>query len=386
MPITRTLNPLPFHDLEPRRFEDLVRQLVYDFRPWLRLEATGRAGSDDGFDIRGIERGGAVSEIQDSDEGPNNDVYNEVTEADAERVWLVQCKREKKIGPTQLSNYLGAIPTSERSKLYGVIFVACCDFSKRSRDIMADWCRTNGISEFQIWSVSDIETMLMQPKNDHILFAFFGISLQIRKRSIGASIKGRISTKRKLHRVLQGRVHSPFILRDPEADNYPYANPDAKPSWLVRENRDMDYRGIGFLWKEYYAYCNDADEWDVANGFNRALVQHDNPWASSEDRYCAEADRGELMKFMSEMEASNRAMLTATIFVPFEEIVAIDELGDDSMGRGLPTLFVPMKDGRPPMHHHADVVLTRSFSTDVEVNNKKRVKIFPAKFRRDEFE
>ncbi len=30
---TRTYNLLPFQDLEPKRFEDLIRQLVYDFRP-----------------------------------------------------------------------------------------------------------------------------------------------------------------------------------------------------------------------------------------------------------------------------------------------------------------------------------------------------------------
>jgi hypothetical protein len=63
MPVTRTLNPLPFHDLEPRRFEDLIRQLAYDFRPWLRLEATGRAGSDEGFDVRGIEPGETKSAV-----------------------------------------------------------------------------------------------------------------------------------------------------------------------------------------------------------------------------------------------------------------------------------------------------------------------------------
>ncbi len=31
---TRTINPLPWSDLDPRRFEDLVRQLVHRFRPW----------------------------------------------------------------------------------------------------------------------------------------------------------------------------------------------------------------------------------------------------------------------------------------------------------------------------------------------------------------
>src|SRR4051812_27603885 len=48
----RTLNSLPF---EPKRFEGLVQQLPYEFRPWRQLEATGRTGSDDGFDAQGFE-------------------------------------------------------------------------------------------------------------------------------------------------------------------------------------------------------------------------------------------------------------------------------------------------------------------------------------------
>src|ERR1700756_1422504 len=52
---TRTLNPLPFEHLEVHRFEDLIRQLSYDFKRWRRLEATGRAGADDVFDARGLK-------------------------------------------------------------------------------------------------------------------------------------------------------------------------------------------------------------------------------------------------------------------------------------------------------------------------------------------
>jgi len=39
---SRTLNPIHFEDLEPHRFEDLIRQLIYDYRDWTSLEATGR--------------------------------------------------------------------------------------------------------------------------------------------------------------------------------------------------------------------------------------------------------------------------------------------------------------------------------------------------------
>jgi hypothetical protein len=34
---------------------DLVRQLIYDFRTWNSLEGLGRSGSDEGFDVRGIQ-------------------------------------------------------------------------------------------------------------------------------------------------------------------------------------------------------------------------------------------------------------------------------------------------------------------------------------------
>jgi Restriction endonuclease len=146
MPVTRTLNPLPFSDLEPKRFEDLVRQLVYDFRPWIRLEATGRAGSDDGYDARGIEGLDRAA----TDENENDDEPADEPPRVPERAWLIQCKRERTIGPSKLEKYLEGIAVSEREKLYGLIFVASCDFSKKSRDVLADRCRSNGLSEFQI--------------------------------------------------------------------------------------------------------------------------------------------------------------------------------------------------------------------------------------------
>ncbi|MFC6662822.1 hypothetical protein ACFP90_22520 [Deinococcus multiflagellatus] len=64
---TRTLNPLHFEDLEPHRFEDLVRQLAYEYRPWASIEATGRGGADDGIDIRAFEQN-RMSPTEETDE------------------------------------------------------------------------------------------------------------------------------------------------------------------------------------------------------------------------------------------------------------------------------------------------------------------------------
>lgn len=50
--ITRTLGQIHFEDLELHRFEDLLRQLIYDYKDWQSIEATGCGGADDGYDIR----------------------------------------------------------------------------------------------------------------------------------------------------------------------------------------------------------------------------------------------------------------------------------------------------------------------------------------------
>jgi hypothetical protein len=95
--MTKTLNPLHFEDLEPHRFEDLIRQLIYDFRDWSLLEPTGRLGSDDGYDARGFE---IVREETDTDGRESDEEEDDDTEPQGqERLWQIQCKREKSISP-----------------------------------------------------------------------------------------------------------------------------------------------------------------------------------------------------------------------------------------------------------------------------------------------
>jgi hypothetical protein len=382
MPVTRTLNPLPFTDLEPKRFEDLVRQLIYDFRPWNRLEATGRAGSDDGYDARGIERLSPSDAEPDSDEERDEDETNIAPSVD-ERVWLIQCKRERAIGPTKLEKYLEEITQEERKKLYGLIFVACCDFSKRSRDVLANWCRTNGLSEFQIWSVSDIETMLLQPKNDHILFAFFGISLQIRKRAVATAVRSIVTTKKRIHRLLERQRYARFLIRDIEDTKFPFVDKGAKPHWLVRQQAEFDFRGIGFTFKDYFAYADGNQNWDIANAYNLAVSEESNPWAEEEDGYADQALRGQIRQFNVNMPGQDRAKFKIEAFIPFSEILVVDEIGDPVFGEdaGRPTLYVRFKDGRPVTHPHINVELIPAAIDRFQPDKKKRIKYFPENFR-----
>src|SRR4051794_11977924 len=132
---TRTTGPLHLEDLEPHRFEDLVRQLLYDFRPWRQLEATGRAGGDEGFDARASEASGDISMERDDEE---------IEVALPDRVWLIQCKRERAFGPAKLRKYLSELPTSSTEGVYGIVFVAACDFSLATRNAFREATRDIG--------------------------------------------------------------------------------------------------------------------------------------------------------------------------------------------------------------------------------------------------
>jgi hypothetical protein len=52
-----------------------------------------------------------------------------------------------------------------------------------------------------------LEDQLYQPKNDNLLFAYFGISLQIRKRTIRTALRSRLAMKKKAETVFAGKLH-----------------------------------------------------------------------------------------------------------------------------------------------------------------------------------
>ncbi len=213
--VTRTLGPIHFEDLDPRRFEDLVRELIYRFRDWQTIEATGRTGKDAGFDIRAYERSLIGVEGQTEDEDPPHPM-------DGNR-WMIQGKREKELGPADLRKILGDVDNDDPP--YGYILAASANFSKDSFDIFREVLRSKGVMEIYLWGKPELEDMLHLPKNDRILFTFFGLSLTSKRRTRATEVRSLVITKNKLIKLLGTPEHEfnkEILLRDINDEHYPY--------------------------------------------------------------------------------------------------------------------------------------------------------------------
>jgi tetratricopeptide (TPR) repeat protein len=160
---SRTINPLHFEDLGGHRFEDLVRQVLHNFRDWFALEATGRSGSDNGIDIRGFEPARYL-------EGPGRGHLQD-------RLWIIQCKNYRSMGPAEVRKIVANDLEKQSEMPYGYMLVAACTFSKRAYDAFREEVSKYGVQQSLIWGKGELEDHLFMPKNAHLLKAYFGISI-----------------------------------------------------------------------------------------------------------------------------------------------------------------------------------------------------------------
>lgn len=195
---SRTYNPIHFEDLEPHRSEDMVRQLIYDFRDWADIQAVGRSGADKGVDIRAIEQvPSAVAYEPTDDEDEEPEIYPQ----GERRVWNFQCKRYNQMGPKKVASVVNEDLNQQTEAPFAYVLVASCDFSHAAREAFRKEMVERNIKEFYLWGKAELEDKLYQPKHDHLLFAYFGISIQARKRSRQASLRANLNLKRRLVKV-----------------------------------------------------------------------------------------------------------------------------------------------------------------------------------------
>lgn len=383
--VSRTLGPLHLEDLEPHRFEDLIRQLLYDFRPWQDLEATGRSGSDAGFDVRATEVLGSADQPIEAVIAEGEEVLPTVTK----RQWLVQCKREKSIGPKKIEAYLDGLPNAHETGLHGIIFAAACDFSIESRDRFYARARELGFEEAKLWGKGEIEDQLYQPKNDHLLFGFFGVSLRIRRRTIKTQIRSKLAIKRKAIRILQS--YTSVLVRDASDERYPYLDRTdehrhVRGRWGVWRFEKCGAFGVELLHRRHFAFIDDDGEhWDYAERMNDA-PQRDDPW-SDDERDFMDSARREDSRQWEELPEANKAWYELMLVLPYETVIDIDEHGDEffSGAHIYVEPFLPEGNGPFADFKSVDLSTIGHWGRSCRDDPKKRVKVFPREGETSEF-
>lgn len=387
--VTKTLGPLHFEDLEPHRFEDLVRNLLYDFRDWQSLEPTGRSGSDDGYDARGFER---VPLNHAADEMDFEQTELEVlsTPTLATRVWMIQCKREKQLGPSAIRRIINdTIPDEEPP--YGFLFVAPVNFSKKSYDAFRDALTAKGVSDFSLWGNAEIEDMLLLPKNDRILFAFMGVSLATRRRSRTTQVRTTVTMKNKLIRILgepSGSFLKPVLIRDIDDEAYPHEEDVADfatfPKWQEHLVIRMQAQGLVIKAHEHYAYVNHkTKEYDVIEAVDLVNRQHSHSLSQpgADDWQFRKRARS----FFELLPQRHRALFSVLGLVRFDNLLLVDEKGDSE--HEIPHLYLDMELGHGVKERYGPfngkaLLLKPESGKDFDVRKEgyKRCKYFPEVF------
>lgn len=325
--VTRTMNPLHFEDLEPHRFEDLVRQLAYDFKDWQVIEATGRAGSDDGIDIRAYEK---RIVIQDSSE---DDTIEDEQTIEGNQ-WIIQCKREKSLGPSDIEKIIAGAPFKNNS-VYGYVIAAPVNFSKKSYDVFRSELRRNGITEFALWGRAELEDMLLLPKNDHILFTFFGISLLTKRKKRSSEVRLRVNIKNKLYRTLgEDRggtdLHAPVLIRDIDDTAYLWKDnlPDFSehPHWEQYTAFGYHPQGLLVHMHKYYAYVDPTSkDFEFVQGVDLLPRQ---TWHFPERDQEEEDFKDSVEDYWLHLPRKHQADYVVDGIIAWEDICLVDEKGD----------------------------------------------------------
>jgi len=374
--VSRTYGPFHFEDLDPHRFEDLVRQLVYDFKDWQSIEGTGRSGSDDGVDIRAFERLATPRNGDDEDEdalaSPHPMMGNQ---------WTIQCKRERELGPKRVAQIIDEL--DKGNPPYGYVLAAACNFSKQSYDRFRDKLIEKGVMEFHLWGKAELEDMLCQPKNDHILFTFFGVSLVTRRRSKSTEIRKIVTNKNKLFKVLGTELsHVSVLIRDANDDNYPYKKDirdfDVRPRWGEFPAISFQPNGLVVKTREYFGYVDyERKEFDFTEAVS-LLIQRGE---EERDRK-SEHERREIIEdFWNHLPHRNQCYYCEARLLRYDDMLVIDDQGIEP--HKFAHIFVDFEGKADPFTGMREYVeLNRGYPerTKIMLDGYSRKKVFPDEF------
>ncbi len=361
--VTKTTNPLHFEDLEPHRFEDLSRQLIYDYKDWQTIEGIGRTGSDEGFDVRARERV-VVSELEEQDLEDQ-----ELLEPMDGNLWMIQCKRESALGPARIISIIEE--TVDRGELpYGYILIAPANFSKQSQDIFRDELKKRGVMEFYLWGKAELEDKLYLPKNDRILFTFFGISFFTQRKSRITEQRRIVTIKNKLIKLFGDNSFDEYfnniLIRD-------ISNPNDYIECVAFRN---DPEGVLVYAHKRFCYVDTRKKlWDIATSVE--LLPLERKRGQEDDRKAFE-QRRLVEDYWTFLPIVNKAQCEVFTLIPYESILLIDEKGDRDYN--FPHLYLDSKLSKDFAKRLEPIILKDNKFIYPEREGFKRMKLFPKSF------
>ena len=342
MPVTTTINPLHLEDLDPRRFEDLVRQLIYGFRRWHTLEPSGRLGSDAGVDILGIEA--VESDVPEDDP----DADDSPAAPQGMRKWLVQCKRWQRMTPSQIRTVVSEMLAGEEVPPHGILVVVACDVSAGAFAAFHEKAARKGVREHHIWTRSVLEDRLFRPDNDHLLFAYFGISLGVRRSSRIRELRRHLALKKKLlrafdleQRAIVATHFKDILLRNIDLTTYPF-DADGRPvaPSLPRVSPLQDValdsfapEGIWVVRLMFSGWVKTDGTWDVIEddpspaGHIGQLRMREAGLSSRQNSVKAKA-REVRQQLAAAIPAGESLLVLEQRLIPYERMVEVDPIGD----------------------------------------------------------
>lgn len=325
MPISRTLGPLHFEDLEPHRFEDLVRQLAYGFRTWSALEATGRLGNDEGVDIRGIEVG--VARPLPGTEPDDIDLTEEEDPISFEREWRIQCKRYRTLRPGEMKKVVADLVPDVANPPHGVVVAAACDVSGRAIETFHTEAAQLGVREHFLWTNAHIEDMLFRPEYDHLLFAYFGVSLRVRRASRLQEVRSRIALKRKLTRAFSvSDLTESLHLREVIVRDLEYSGRLLRSD--LRDYDSLDYPPWHKVWAVGFHPVGLAVQTGRFDGWLRGDGVWDILEATESLQAQSRRDPEAYTQYLEAVPEDERVSVARMALLPYRAILEVDPLGD----------------------------------------------------------
>lgn len=127
-----------------------------------------------------------------------------------------------------------------------------------------------------------------------------------------------------------------MLVRDPEDERYPHLDTETSGAdrfdrgrWRVYEFAGCNADGVHLKYGRHFAFIDpDGERWDYAELMNMATPNgHEDPW--SEDRMRPDPDHSAAFELWDPLPEETKAWFELFLVLPYENIVDVDESGDE---------------------------------------------------------